>query len=331
MSHDAVREPPLAYEPSSSQYATRRQFRLLLALVVLNLLITSQLAYFPGLAASVRQRWAEYQQKRERAAAVKKALALEQQAMVFTEPAGKVVWDENPDTAAKLLAGSGYREIVTMSMPKEPAFAIWPDGARGEPHPLIHQLFPAPRPEVDMGEEGVATVLLHGRKSPGGTERLVAVFLWGRLRFDGSRLPDAPLPPGQAWSSTADKTLYLIAWPLHPGRGEKPPQPEYAKRGSLLIHPDDAPAKIRWHYTPPSPDGPARIHVEGRQLFRFYAGRPDPADASRFTIDYDMDGKPGTIHGRLKDDGSLELKPTTGVTAGTRWYPQAPATQPAGQ
>jgi hypothetical protein len=128
-----------------------------------------------------------------------------------------------------------------------------------------------------------------------------------------------------------DKTLYLIAWPMLPGKGENPPQRVQDKRGSLVIHSDDAPVTMRWHYTPPSSDGPARIRLEGRELFRFYAGKPDPADASRFTIDYDIDGKPGTIHGQLRDDGSLELKPTTGVTAGLRWYTQAPGTQPAGR
>ena len=63
-------------------------------------------------------------------------------------------------------------------------------------------------------------------------------------------------------------------------------------------------------------------------MFRFYAGQPDPSDRSRFTIDYDVDGKRGTIRGQLKNDGTVELKPTTGLTVGSRWNPSAP---PRGQ
>jgi hypothetical protein len=46
---------------------------------------------------------------------------------------------------------------------------------------------------------------------------------------------------------------------------------------------------------------------------RFYAGQVDPADNSRFVIDYEFDGKPGQLEGRLAPDGrsvSLEdLRP----------------------
>ena len=102
---------PLSYELPPSSPVSRRQFRLLLALVLVNLLITLQFAYFPGLTASIKNRWAQYQQKREREAAVKQALAVEQQAMNFADPPDKVVWDENPETAAKLLAAGGYKSI----------------------------------------------------------------------------------------------------------------------------------------------------------------------------------------------------------------------------
>jgi hypothetical protein len=36
---------------------------------------------------------------------------------------------------------------------------------------------------------------------------------------------------------------------------------------------------------------------------RFYAGQVDPADASRFSIRYTLDGKDGTIEGRLSERG----------------------------
>lgn len=40
---------------------------------------------------------------------------------------------------------------------------------------------------------------------------------------------------------------------------------------------------------------------------RLYEGRPDPADRSHFTIDYELDGVRGTIDGWLRDDGTLTL------------------------
>jgi len=43
-------------------------------------------------------------------------------------------------------------------------------------------------------------------------------------------------------------------------------------------------------------------------LLRLYAGQPDPADPSHFTIGYDMNGKPGTIDGWLENDRSVEIQ-----------------------
>src|SRR5689334_17844237 len=57
-------KPALEYEYTSARFATRRQFRLLLALVLLNLLITVQTAYWPGLVHSFKTQWTDYQQHR---------------------------------------------------------------------------------------------------------------------------------------------------------------------------------------------------------------------------------------------------------------------------
>jgi hypothetical protein len=38
---------------------------------------------------------------------------------------------------------------------------------------------------------------------------------------------------------------------------------------------------------------------------RFYAGQVDAADGSRFSIRYTLDGKDGTILGRLSDRGDI--------------------------
>lgn len=41
---------------------------------------------------------------------------------------------------------------------------------------------------------------------------------------------------------------------------------------------------------------------------KLFAGRPDPADPSHFTIDYELDGRHGTIDGWLRDDDAVDLK-----------------------
>lgn len=47
---------------------------------------------------------------------------------------------------------------------------------------------------------------------------------------------------------------------------------------------------------------------EGAIAVRFFAGQPDPADASYFTIGYAVDGVSGTINGWLGDDERVKLQ-----------------------
>src|SRR5215203_5578124 len=99
-----AQQPPLAYERPASAPIPRWQFRLLFLLVLVNLGITIQIAYAPGVGAAIKQWWAEQKAGRQ-------MQALKRQASNWTEPAGKVVWDEDPETAAKLLAGPGYSAV----------------------------------------------------------------------------------------------------------------------------------------------------------------------------------------------------------------------------
>jgi hypothetical protein len=57
------------------------------------------------------------------------------------------------------------------------------------------------------------------------------------------------------------------------------------------------------------PDGARAIDVldPRRQTYRVYAGQTDPADPSRFTMRYDIDGLPGMLEGRLRPDGLLDF------------------------
>src|SRR4051812_25727940 len=112
MSEKESPQRPLPYERSGSgPFVSRGQFRWLLILLTVHLLIVNQTTYAPGLRIAVNEWRAIRQQKAAREQAVKQALAVEQQAMNFAEPAAKVVWEEDPDEGAKLIAGAGYRWI----------------------------------------------------------------------------------------------------------------------------------------------------------------------------------------------------------------------------
>ena len=41
---------------------------------------------------------------------------------------------------------------------------------------------------------------------------------------------------------------------------------------------------------------------------RWFAGQPDPEDASHFTIRYELDGRPGLVDGWLRDEGGVSLE-----------------------
>src|SRR6187551_3510270 len=80
---DGKREQ-LTYERPASSPVSRWQFRLLFLLVLLNLGITIQMAYAPGVTASAKQWWADYQQRRRRE-------SLWRQAWNHAKPAGTLV------------------------------------------------------------------------------------------------------------------------------------------------------------------------------------------------------------------------------------------------
>src|SRR5216117_1666630 len=85
MAIEEAEKQSVDYERPAGQYATRRQFRFLMILVIVNLAITIQSNYWPGLASSLKGQWTQYRER-------KRARALQQQAMNWTEPATKVVW-----------------------------------------------------------------------------------------------------------------------------------------------------------------------------------------------------------------------------------------------
>jgi hypothetical protein len=332
MSQKDEPQRPLPYERtgSASGLITRGQFRWLLALLTVHLLIVIQTTYAPGLRIAVKEWRADRQQKAAREAAVKQALALEQQAMNWAEPAGKVVWEEDPDEAAKLMAGAGYRWICDDSNGSSGLRSLTlPKGAMLMPPPVYGQAIRIQDwagPSFDWDSTAIA--FLHGLRSPAGNERLVFVYVSGGLSLEepSSGLFSNSNPPStsEGWTLPLQKTQYIVAVPGVPGRGENPAKPPLravhpARRS--LGHESDQGGLAAWVFTPGAGGAAGQIKLEQRNRLRVFAGQGDPADASRFTIVYDVDGTPGVLIGRLKDDDTIELRPSTGKAVGDRWYP----------
>ena len=117
-----------------------------------------------------------------------------------------------------------------------------------------------------------------------------------------------------------------------PGRGENPAKPLSQRTTLLSIQSDRTEPQAAWIYTPGQGDAAGQVKLEQRDRLRIFARRPDPSDPSRFTVAYDIEGTPGVLKGRLKDDDTIELRPSTGRVVGDRWYPTtSSATMPSVQ
>jgi len=320
-------KPPLTYERPVSGPVPRWQFRLLLLLVLLNLGITIQMAYAPGVGAAARRWWAERQAKRQ-------LDALRREARAWSQPAGTVVWEEDPDAAARLLAAGSY---VATPVPAQvrfgsfPFLAGWPRGAAAAPPPFASRLqgsFPIydDQGNIPQQDDGWAVVLLHGLKSPAGTERVVYVIVEGRANLnDYSPRVGSGQIPTEPQNAFVERKLRLIAVALQCDDAATSDRPQLGQTTQLIVAPGGNPLwKAPWRWTPAAGSKPADLRVEPVNRFRFYAGQPNPADPSHFTITYELDGAKSTIDGRLKDDGTVELKPLTGTVTGNLWDPRKP-------
>jgi len=310
-------KPELQYQIGSSP-VTRGQIRLLLLLMLIQVVMTAQSIYAPGVVAWAKGAWAEHQQAVAHRAQVKKNLADLQRCLAFTQPADKVVWDEDPGRAAKLLAGGGYRPVT----PDASDFfsdAVPPVAAAARP-PTI------PKPVLDGSMApgagaSEAIAFLHGRRAGQQPERLVVVGISGPLSttepngtHQASETFDGDLWKWQTIDARSYGTSGVDGLPTSDGPSET----------SLKLQQDAEPTQMRAHWAAATqPGNPGELTIQYHDQLRVYAAQPDPADASHFTMAYDLDGKPGVIDGWLKPDGSVVLKPPVGKLVNSVWYPNA--------
>jgi hypothetical protein len=186
----------------------------------------------------------------------------------FEFPKDTVVFDSEPSTSASLLADPDNYLAITDAQ-------VWPLTGVGRREPgcwvsLKGILFPG----RNFWPPGPAApkAMVHLLRSHKGVERLVAIII-------------APSPPPSPSSN-----------PIYPS----------ASMGvvAAIVRPGGWNVFPRW-------DGNSVFLREGfdsARRLRFYSADLDPNDASRFSLRFEMDGRTGTIEGRLEDDGTVSLK-----------------------
>jgi hypothetical protein len=202
-----------------------------------------------------------------------------------------VVYEEEPDKAAKLLAAtpSVYQAVQTEKMTYLPPRPWQPPVFRTDAAPLT----------------GYPIVFLHARKTPAGRERLVRVEVNAE-----QKMREIAATPERNFLVLTERALTVSLYPSETSL-------ERTTVLRLTLDPAARPSTATWFAAESGANEKdrwqrGRVEFDARDLWRFYAGQPDPADASHFTIVYVRDGRPGVIDGWLRDAGPVELVPREG-------------------
>ena len=347
--------PRLDYDPSHGAYSSTRRFRLLMGLTLLNTLMIAGLGVGPHVAPFAREKWQQYQAARAQERERQRIASFVRQCLAHAEPADKVVYEEDPAEAAKLAAvpngaympvlqgydapararsrrrGAeefnglpGYQPPVRAAVPDYVDsfldFAVVSGGGGGGGGGLFggpvsyqaNRLFGGPGPG---GPAEPALLFLHERTTPGGQRLLVEVWLEPGYEI-GSNHQTTDEGTFEIYGMKKRRRLAARAWTIPPA----PAQPEEVHAWTMLLAlpdvdvPELAQVRLAAQSDPAgAPTPPAPINY-GNKL-RVFAGQPDAADASRFTIDYQLDGKRGTIDGQARDE-EIVLRPREGAPAG---------------
>lgn len=202
----------------------------------------------------------------------------QRQCMEYAPPPGTVVIETRAAEAERLLAsGRGY--VATRNDDPDAWY-----GRSVRPFCVATLEAPPGLIRLDPGFRGMGTAFLHRRRSPAAHVRLVVVTC--STRGGGTN--------GAYYSSIyAGSAAVPAGWIGGELRWTR----------TTLVSLGDVDPFFDVSTDPPT----------ARPTFVLYAGQPDPADESHFTIafqfhgSYDRDWRPGTIDGWLRDDDSVRL------------------------
>lgn len=324
-------QPSLEYTPryGAGGPVTVRGLRLVVALLLVNTVLLGMSVLGPQLFPFLRAQWTQW--RAERAAkkaeeqARQAALALRQQCLGHVMPAGQVVYDEDPVEATKRLADPAAAYVPAPTGSTRDAPPGWAPPATA----AIPTYFPTYADVIYSGRVAGVTdplLFLHGRTSARGELHVVSVNLTVRSSFE-RRIDQAT--GATRFVQVKQRSLTARAWPAGPG-GPRAATGKHKQTHAELALPDSTMREIARVQGSLSIDQAPPIDYGN--VVRFWAGQPDPADASHFTIPYDVDGRAGVIDGWLRDDG-LRLRPREGdwafTSGGEAWkLPSGPTARP---
>src|SRR5688500_3985747 len=134
-------------------------------------------------------------------------------------------------------------------------------------------------PGADI-RQGFGPAFMHARSAPGGGERLVVVKVDTERRWRLSFPATAAAPADELLDATVVRPATLLSGPAF--------------------------TRTLWHPPPGPPDFGD---------LTFFAGQPDPADGSHFTIGYQTPAGRGKIDGWLQPDDTIKFQVTSGPLA----------------
>jgi hypothetical protein len=303
----------LEYKPDGTQVRVSvRGFRLFLALTLINTTLLASSVLGPQLFPFLRTSWTQWKADRAKkqadAQAKQALLAARQQCLAHAFPPGAVVYEEGPAEALRLLreGGAGFTRARRS-----------PDGAPRGWVPPVMALPPnylaAWQARAGGAMRGGTVLFLHERAKPGGDPYLVGVHFDARADFD--RLNDTD-PKTRAYRTTyrqtKERVVAVTAWPVMPAAEFDPNRANAGviTRQYRLQLPDTFQRPVAQIHGGPGSDR-VTPQTDYGNVLRFFGGQIDPADPTRFTIAYQLDGREGELMGRLKDDG-VELLPRDG-------------------
>jgi hypothetical protein len=297
-------------EPPTQVRVSVRGFRLFVALTLINTTLLASSVLGPQLFPFLRTSWTQWQadraKKKADAQAKQALLAVRQQCLTHVIAPGAVVYEEDPNQSLRLLrdGGAGY---VRATRTPDNAPRGWVPPVEAVPPGYLYLW----QSRSGGGMPQWPVLFLHERAAPSGASFLVCVQFNSRMEFNNLTENSKTGEYQTVFRQTKVRRVVVTAWPVVPAADVdlKRPRTGVLREYTLQL-PDSF---LRPVARRSNGAGGDRVvpQADYGNVLRFFGGRPDPGDPSRFSIPYQLDGRQGVLQGRLKDDG-VELLPVEG-------------------